>query len=177
MTQQACGRLLERWMREGRVQRAGETRWLTQQAFEEARNSVLGRMQDLQAGTGGRSQFKAADLRRSELKDQSGLQSEVFDHVFKALEREEALQIVGEFVMRPASSTIADPHHDLLASIANKYEEAGLAPPYPDDLATQLGITPAEMRRSRHAAAAHQNARSSHQRFAVHASTRARRSC
>jgi selenocysteine-specific elongation factor len=140
ITQRVLGDLVQRWIREGRMHCADEKRWLTQASFVEAREAVLRPFRDRNGGD-------SAGIGRSELKERTGLHAEIFDDALRSIVQEHRLHIVGDFVFPPMTDTLSNDDRSLLASVAKEYKRAGLAPPYPDELGTRLGIASAEMRR------------------------------
>lgn len=87
-------------------------------------------------------------IKRSELRSRTCLEQEIFDYILTTLERERKLRITNELVF-PATTT-ADPlsrDREQLSAICRAFERSGLAAPSPANLASELGIDPAEMRR------------------------------
>jgi len=140
ITEAALDGLMLRWIREGRVYSAGE-KWLTQESFALARKAILEKLR-MRSGSG------SSGVRRSELREQTGLDSEVFDDALRSMEQDHQLQVGGEFVMPSAASGASSDERGLMSTIAEEYERAGITPPSPDELGARLGIPPAEMRRS-----------------------------
>lgn len=140
LTEAALGGLIRRWVGEDRVHAIGERRWLTQESFAAVQETILRQFRN-------RSGSSSAGVRRSELREQTDLDAEVFDEALRGLERERKLQVVNEFVIpfMPVSATDSD--QSLLSTVAKEYEVAGISPPSPDELGMRLGIAPAEMRR------------------------------
>jgi selenocysteine-specific elongation factor len=135
----ALSELLERLIREGRVHSAGE-RFFTKESFAAARETIRERL-------GARSGSASSDIRRSELREQTGLGSGLFDEVLRTLQKERQLEIVCDFVVPNGADGESGRDGDLIATIAAEYERAGIAPPSPDELGTRLGIASGEMRR------------------------------
>lgn len=140
ITDAALGGLVQRWIREGRAHLAGEKCLLTQESFAVARETILERLRV-------RSGASSSGVRRSELREQTGLDSDVFDAALRSLERERQLQVSGEFVLSSAATGVSGRDSGLVSTIAEEYERAGITPPSPDELGMRLGIAPAEMRR------------------------------
>ncbi len=139
-TEAALDGLVQRWIQEGRVHLAGDTCLLTQEFFAVARQSILEQL-------GKRSGAGSSGVRRSELREQIGLGPEVFDDALGSLEQERQLHVAGEFVRLFASASLPSGDRDRMSAVAEEFERAGIAPPSPDEMATRLGIAPAEMRR------------------------------
>jgi selenocysteine-specific elongation factor len=87
-------------------------------------------------------------IKRSELRSRTGLRQEIFDYILTRLERENKLRITNELLFPVA--TAADPlsrDQERLLAICRAFEQSGLAAPSPANLASELRIDPAEMRR------------------------------
>jgi selenocysteine-specific elongation factor len=88
------------------------------------------------------------DVRRAELRTQTGLSKELFDFAIEKLAREQRLRLNGELVCPIESdpkSTLQD--RTALAAIADAYQAAGLAAPQAAEVASKLNLADAEMRR------------------------------
>jgi selenocysteine-specific elongation factor len=140
ITDAALGGLTQRWIREGRVRSTGEKCLVTQESFAVARETIL---EQLRMRGGGSS----SGVRRSELREQTGLDADVFDDALRSMEQERKLQVAGEFVLPSAASHESGHDRGHISTIAEEYERAGITPPSPDELGMRLGIAPAEMRR------------------------------
>jgi selenocysteine-specific elongation factor len=115
---------------------------LTLEAVNEATLTATQRFQGLSEGIG------LDGVKRSELRSKTGLRPELFDYVLIRLEREKRLRIVNELLF-PATGGIAPASRDRerLLAILRAFEQSGLAAPSPANLAEELRIDPAEMRR------------------------------
>jgi selenocysteine-specific elongation factor len=112
---------------------------LTEEAFAAATEEVLNR---LKAGT------RSAGLRRSELKDQTGLSKEIFDFLLEKLVREQRLRLQDTLVYLSGSgSQLPGPDLKSLSAIAATYESAGLTAPSTSEVATKLNLSDDRMRR------------------------------
>ncbi len=140
ITEAVLGERIQHWMHEGRIHSTGEKCLLTPESFDVALETILSHLRI-------RSRAGSSDVRRSELREQTGLDAEVFDDALRRLEQERQLQVAGEFVMSSAVSDVSGHNCGLVSTIAAEYQRAGIAPPSPDELGMQLGIAPAEMRR------------------------------
>lgn len=136
----ALGGVMQRWSREGRVQAAGEGGVLTRESFDTAREILVEHLRR-------RTQTRSMGVPRSELREQAGLSSDVFDQALRALEAEKQLQLADGFVQLSGDRHENDDDRALVDTIAEEYERAGIMPPSPDELGLRLGIAPAEMRR------------------------------
>ena len=115
---------------------------LTLEAVNEAALIAMQHFQGLSEGAG------VDGVKRSELRSKTRLGPEVFDYVLMRLEREDKLRIVNELLF-PATGG-ADPSdrdRERLSAISEAFERFGLAAPSPANLAEELRIDPAEMRR------------------------------
>jgi selenocysteine-specific elongation factor len=135
----ALGGLVQRWIREGRVHSIGEKCLLTQECFAVARETILERLRT-------RSGTSSSGVRKSELREQSGLGAEVFDDALRAMEHGHELRVAGEFVLSSAATGVSGDERGLMSTIAEEYERASITPPSADELRVRLGIAPAEMR-------------------------------
>lgn len=133
ITEAAIDRLLEVWIREGLVHSAADKRFLTPEAFSAARQTILQRLR--------------GSMRRSELREHTGLPVDVFDDALRGMELEYQLQLSGDLV----ATSVSPDHHSqdsrIISVIAREYELAGVTPPSTDELTVRLGIAPAAMRR------------------------------
>jgi selenocysteine-specific elongation factor len=140
ITEAALGGLVQRWIREGRVHLIAEKCLLTPEALTVARETILRHF-------GARNGDGAASVRRSELREQTGLACEVFDDALQRMEEDRQLQTRGQFVMSFAAADLSGQDGAAISRIAEEFERAGITPPSPDELGVRLGIAPAEMRR------------------------------
>jgi selenocysteine-specific elongation factor len=87
-------------------------------------------------------------IKSSELRSQTALSPEVFDFVLGALVRDQKV-LVYEETVSIFSAADQPPHaeNDRLATVAQVYEAAGLAPPSVVEVTQRLNIKEAEMRR------------------------------
>jgi selenocysteine-specific elongation factor len=110
---------------------------VSRNGFNAAASAVLSRVQ---ASRGA--------IKSSQLRSQTGLSPEVFEFVLTTLVREQAATLCEEMVSiydtAKQSSAMED---ELLAAIAQAYEEAGLASPPTSELVQRLNVSEAEMRR------------------------------
>jgi selenocysteine-specific elongation factor len=87
-------------------------------------------------------------VKRSLLQSQSGLSDEVFSSVLEALVADGKAQLSGEVITIPgAEPSIFDKDVQKLRLISAAYHKAGLAAPGVKELAEQLGLEEAEIRR------------------------------
>jgi selenocysteine-specific elongation factor len=91
---------------------------------------------------------KADGLKRSELKSQTGLRTEIFDFLLEKLVGEQKLRLQNERIYLAASGPhLADADLESRFAIASIYEAAGLAAPSSSEVATRLNLKEREMRR------------------------------
>ena len=90
----------------------------------------------------------SSSVKRSELRSHSGLRSELFDFVLERLERERKLRVQQDWVF-PFNSDGQPSEKDrqLLSSVAEFFESAGLSTPSSEEVANKLAIDSSEMRR------------------------------
>jgi selenocysteine-specific elongation factor len=139
LTETVLDNLIDQLISEARVHRIAGRHLLTQESLAVAREAILRLLR-------ARSDVSTS-IKRSELKEQAGLEPEVFDDALKTMEKDRQLRVAGEFVTLFDAIPISEPDRNLLLSIAAEYERAGVAPPSPDELGSRLGIAPSEMRR------------------------------
>jgi selenocysteine-specific elongation factor len=109
---------------------------LSREAFHAASDAIMAR---LQAGK---------PIRSSELRSQAALSSEVFDFIVGVLVRDRKVRFSAEMLSLPSAaegSPDADTAH--LITVDRAYEQAGLAAPSVLELAQQLRLKEADMRR------------------------------
>jgi selenocysteine-specific elongation factor len=133
------GALLEKWIREGRVHAIGGRRLLAQEPLEAARGAILRLLRMRGSGSSG--------VKRSELKEQARLDSNIFDHALRLMEEDRELRAAGEFVVPFDADAAHAQDRNLLERIAEGFRRAGVTPPSPEEVGTRLGISPSEMRR------------------------------
>jgi selenocysteine-specific elongation factor len=105
------------------------------EAFVAATGAVIARLQTSQA------------VKSSELRSQTALSPEVFNSVMSALADEKKVRVCDEMVaIVNAGGQSRDAESVRLASVAQMYEAAGLAPPSVLEVAQRLNFKEAEMR-------------------------------
>lgn len=139
ITEAALRELVQSWNRDGRVSQAGE-KLFTRDSLDAAKQTVLERLRS-------RNGISSSGVRRSELREQTGLASDLFDGILRTLSEERELQVAGDFVIPYDASGESRKDRDSISSLAAEFERAGITPPPPDELGTRLGIAPGEMRR------------------------------
>lgn len=113
--------------------------FLSREAFDAAVSAVIGWL---------KASEKRADVKRSELRSQTGLSVGVFDFVLASLLREQQVQLHGEDISLVGSrNPHADQERVKLAAVSETYAAAGLAPPSVAELARQLALHEPEARR------------------------------
>jgi selenocysteine-specific elongation factor len=91
---------------------------------------------------------KSDGLKRSELKNQTGLNAAIFDFLIETLTRTQKIRLQNERIYPTgAQSQRADPDLKQRSAIAAIYEAAGLAAPSFSEVAAKLGLKESEMRR------------------------------
>jgi selenocysteine-specific elongation factor len=109
---------------------------ITLEAFVGATGAITARLQSSPA------------VKASELRSQTALSPEVFNAAVRALERERKVRVCDETVsIFNAGDQSQDAETARLASVAQAYEAAGLAPPSVLEVAQLLNLNEAEMRR------------------------------
>ncbi len=105
------------------------------EAFVAATRAITARLQTSQA------------VKSSELRSQTELSPEVFNSVVSALVREQKVRVCDETIsIFNAGDQSPDAETERLASVAQAYEAAGLAPPSVLEVAQRLNLKEAEMR-------------------------------
>jgi len=135
LTRKAILRISESLVNNGRLLLASEGRLLTRESLAEACENITKRVQ-------------AGGLKRSELKNQTALNTEVFDFLLKKLAWEGKLRLHGETIYSSESnSQPVTQANDMLFAIASIYEAAGLVAPSSSEVAAKLGLEETEMRK------------------------------
>jgi len=136
---EALHRIAEPLIKDGRLVLVPGEIWLTREAIESGAKKIVSRLK-IETRVGG--------LKRSELKSQVDLSTEIFDFLLDRLLREQSLKQQGEVVF-PAETgqPIANPDSKLLSAIASAYEASGLAAPLASEVASNLKLSNGEMRR------------------------------
>lgn len=86
-------------------------------------------------------------VKQSELMSQTRLVPEVFEWALKRLESERKLRLWNDWVEMPDGGEANGADASRLAALEAAYKSGGLGAPSPEELAAQLAIPPAEMRR------------------------------
>jgi selenocysteine-specific elongation factor len=135
LTREALLRISEQLIRTERLFRISDNMLVTSESLTEAANKLA-------------IHLKLASLRRSELKSQTALNTEVFDFLLKKLAREQKLRLQGERIYSAGSSEeLAGQDRNMLSAITSIYEGAGLMAPSAPDVAARLGLKESERRR------------------------------
>jgi selenocysteine-specific elongation factor len=115
---------------------------LTQENVESAQRMVMssfGQRTKASAGPG---------VNRSELRTHTKLSVELFDYIVAKLAHECQLRLQQEWILPfDSGGQFSEKDHELLLSIAEYFESAGLAPPSSNEVADKLAIDLREMRR------------------------------
>ena len=139
LTGEALHRMAEPLTGNGRLVLVPGEIWFTREALESATEKIVSRL---------KIETKAGGLKRSELRSQVALGTEIFDFVLDRLVREQSLKLQGEMVF-PAGTgqQITNPDIKLLSAVAAAYEASGLAAPSAVEVASNLKLSDGEMRR------------------------------
>jgi selenocysteine-specific elongation factor len=139
LTQEALYQLTAPLVSSHRLLRIPDDVLLTDEAFAAATEDVLSRL---------KTETRSAGVRRSELKDQSGLTREIFDFLLDKLVRERRLRLQDTLVCLSGSDPrLPGPDLESLSAIAAAYESAGLTAPSTSEVATKLNLKNDQMRR------------------------------
>ena len=138
LTTETLHRLTEPLIEAGRLVHVAGKIWFTKEALESASEKIVSR---LTVGT------KASGLKRSELRSQVALSTEVFDFLLDRLLHEQRLKLQGEMVFATGTEPITNPDSNLLSAIAAAYKASGLAAPSTVEVASNLKLNEGEMRR------------------------------
>jgi selenocysteine-specific elongation factor len=139
LTMEALQRFFESQLNPDRIVCIGGDLLITSGFMASAIESITGR---LKAGA------TLMGLKRAELRSQTGLCKEVFDFAIEKLAREQKLRLTGELIYSCESdsrSAVLD--QPQLDAIAAAYNTAGLAAPQAAEVAAELNLSEAEMRR------------------------------
>lgn len=141
-TTDAVSRMMSPLLATGQLIHIAGDLFLTAESFERTRRVVMSSLDQLATASA------SLGVKRSELRTHGRLNLEVFDHVLEKLAGERRLQIRQEWIL-PVDSygQIPEKDHELLLSIAEHFEVAGLVSPSPAELAGKLAIDLREMRR------------------------------
>jgi selenocysteine-specific elongation factor len=139
LTQEALLRITEPLVSSNRILRVPGDILLTSDASEIAIGNIASHL---------KTNAKTDGLKRSELKNQTGLNTEIFDFLLEKLIREQKLRLQHERIYPAASEPhLADADLELRSAIASIYEAAGLAAPSSSEVAIRLNLKESEMRR------------------------------
>jgi selenocysteine-specific elongation factor len=135
ITREAIYRITEQLVSRNRLLRITNNTLLTIQARATGMDNVTSRL-------------KSDGIKRSELKSQTALNTEIFDFVIEHLAREKRLRLQDERVFLPGpESHLPNEDLKLQTAIESIYEAAGLAAPASSEVAAGLGLKEADMRR------------------------------
>ena len=135
ITREAIYRITEQLVSGKRLLRVANDTLLTIQARATAMDNVTSRL-------------KSDGIKRSELKSQTALNTEIFDFVIEHLAREKRLRLQDERAFLPGpESQLPNEDLKLQTAIASIYQAAGLAAPASSEVAAGLGLKEADMRR------------------------------
>ncbi len=139
LTREALERSAEPLVSSKRLFRISGDMLLSSEAAEIAIVNIASRL---------KTDAKSNGLKRSELKNQTGLNTVIFDFLIETLAREQEIRLQDERIYLTGSqSQSSDADLKLLSAIALIYEAAGLAAPSSSDVAAKLGLKESEMRR------------------------------
>jgi selenocysteine-specific elongation factor len=139
LTLGALQQLTEPLVSSHRLLRIPDDVLLTEEAFAAATEDVISRL---------KTETRSDGVRRSELKDQTGLTKEIFDFLLEKLVRERRLRLHDTLVYASGSDPQAPgPDLESLTAIAAVYESAGLTAPSTSEVATKLNLKDDQMRR------------------------------
>jgi selenocysteine-specific elongation factor len=139
LTNEALQRFTESLISGNRLLRIPGDMLLTSGASEIATSSIASLL---------KTYAKTDGLKRSELKSQTGLKTEIFDFLLQKLVGEQKLRMQNERIYLAASGPhLADADLESRFAIASIYEAAGLAAPSSSEVATTLNLKEREMRR------------------------------
>ena len=134
---------LREWLapliRNGSVQQAAGDLLISRQALEVA-TALISRVLELRENVGG-------GLKRSELRSQTRISTEVLDLVVQTLVDQQVLRVQGELVFPFQRSAETGSDHSRMSAIERAYQAAGLTAPSTEEVAARLSIDSAEMRR------------------------------
>ena len=132
--------LVGEWVSNGQAHIAGDRRVLTQESFSAAKDAILRLLRE-------RSGSDSTGIKRSQLKEQTALEADVFDAALQMMKQSGQLRIDDEFVAPFGAAPVTERDRKLLSVIAREYERAGVTPPSPEEAGERLGIVATEMRR------------------------------
>jgi selenocysteine-specific elongation factor len=139
LTNEALQRFTESLISSNRLLRIPGDMLFTSEASEIATSSIASLL---------KTDAKTDGLKRSELKSQTGLKTEIFDFLLEKLVGEQKLRMQNERIYLAASGPhLADADLESRFAIASIYEAAGLAAPSSSEVATRLNLKEREMRR------------------------------
>ncbi len=139
LTQGALHQLTEPLVSSHRLLRIPEDVLLADEALASATQDVLSLL---------KSEARSAGVRRSELRDQTGLGKEIFDFLLEKLVRERRLHLQDTLVYASGSDPqLPGPDVKSLSAIATAYGSAGLTAPSTSEVAAKLNLKSDEMRR------------------------------
>ena len=137
LTTEAVRRLIDPAIQSGDLQFVSDDLLLSREALLAATGAIMGRLR-----------VASQNIKKSELRSQTGLTAEVFDFAINSLHRERKVQVSDETIsIYRATSNSLDAESEQLTAVAQAYEAAGLATPSVIELAQKLNLREPEIRR------------------------------
>jgi selenocysteine-specific elongation factor len=139
LTGKALHRIMEPFFGGGKLALIRGEVWLTREAVEIGTDRILNKLT---------TEAKVDGLKRSELRSQIGLTTEIFDFLLHRLVRENRVSLQGETVFDAGTNRrLTNPDTELLSAIATIYKISGLTAPSTVEVASHLKLGEGEMRR------------------------------
>ncbi len=142
LTAEAIATLTNPLIVAGNLVRIQDDLLLTIEDVESAECSVMSEFALRAKGTA------SSSVKRSELRSQTKLSSELFDFVLERLERKRKLRVQQDWVFPfDSDGQPSEKDRKLLSSVAESFEAAGLSTPSFEEVVNKLAIDPSELRR------------------------------
>jgi selenocysteine-specific elongation factor len=139
LTGKALRRIMEPFFSGGKLVLIPGEVWLTREAVEIGTEKIFKKLT---------TEAKVDGLKRSELRSQIGLTTEIFDFLLHRLVRENRVSLQGETVFDAGTNQrLTNPDTELLSAIATIYKISGLTTPSTVEVASHLKLGEGEMRR------------------------------
>jgi selenocysteine-specific elongation factor len=137
LTVEAVRRLIGPALQGGDLQFVTDDLLLSREALLAATSAIMARLQ-----------VGSRNTKKSELRSQTGLRTEVFDFVMNSLVREQRVLLLDETIsIYRQTGDVSDGASEQLTVLAQAYEAAGLASPSVIELAQKLNLREPEIRR------------------------------
>jgi selenocysteine-specific elongation factor len=139
VSEEALRTVIEPLLRDQKLHLIGEDRLLTSESFAAVQKTIL-REFDVRASS------YPGGIKRSEFRSQLRLEPEVLDATLLRMEGDGQIRVAGDRLVPLNVGDATGPDRGKLATVSAEFEQAGVTPPSPNELAERLKLPRKEMR-------------------------------